>query len=107
LSPPRRAAPSPARSAFAKKLYGDLTSYDGRPADYQVARIDSLREELGDVEAEFEALLGKELPGVNRALTKKKLQTIEPLTRKDWDAANSGDSAAPVKTSSESKWERD
>ncbi|HMD43442.1 MAG TPA: hypothetical protein VKH45_10230 [Candidatus Acidoferrum sp.] len=88
------------------QLYGDLTSYDGRPAGYQVARIDSLREELGDVEAEFDALLGKELPDLNKALTKKKLQTIEPLTRKDWDAGNSGDSA-PVKTPSESRWERD
>jgi photosystem II stability/assembly factor-like uncharacterized protein len=87
-------------------LYGDLTSYDGRPADYQIARIDSLRKELGDVEAEFDALLGKELPGLNKTLTKQKLQPIQPLTRKDWDAANSDDSA-PAKPGMESRWERD
>jgi photosystem II stability/assembly factor-like uncharacterized protein len=74
-------------------LYGDLLSYEGRPTDYQVARIDSLKKELGDVEAEFEGVLSKELPGVNKSLTQKKLEMIQPLSRKDWDAA-SGDSGS-------------
>jgi hypothetical protein len=69
-------------------LYGDLVSYEGRPADYQVARIDSLKKELADVEAEFEGLVAKELPIVNKSLSKKKLTPIEQLTRKAWDAAS-------------------
>jgi len=72
-------------------LYGDLVSYEGRPADYQVARIDSLKKELGEVEAEFEALVAKELPSVNKSLSQKKLEPVQQLTRKSWDAAN-GDS---------------
>jgi hypothetical protein len=73
-------------------LYGDLVFYEGRPADYQVARIDSLKKELGDVEIEFDSLIAKELPAVNRSLGKKKLESIQQLTRKAWDATN-GDSS--------------
>jgi len=69
-------------------LYGDILNYEGRPTDYQVARIDSLKKELGDVETEFEGLIAKELPGVNKSLTQKKLEPIQPLSRNDWDAAN-------------------
>jgi len=54
-----------------------------------VARIDSLRKELGDVEAAFDGLVAKELPVVNKSLSQKKLTPIEQLTRKAWDAANS------------------
>ena len=77
-------------------LYGDLVFYEGRPADYQVARIDSLKKELGDVETEFDGLVTKELPSVNKSLSQKKLEPIQQLTRKAWDAANgeSGGTAA-------------
>ena len=76
------------------ELYGALDLYAGRPGDYQLARIDSLKKELSDVETEFEALLVKELPAVNKSLAKQKLQPITPITRKDWDAANSSDEGA-------------
>jgi photosystem II stability/assembly factor-like uncharacterized protein len=73
----------------ATALYGNFVFYEGRPADYQVARIDSLRKELGDVEAAFDGLVAKELPAINKSLSQKKLTPIEQLTRKAWDAANS------------------
>jgi photosystem II stability/assembly factor-like uncharacterized protein len=71
------------------ELYGALLNYEGRPTDYQVARIESLKKELGDVSAEFDAFVAKELPPVNKTLSQKKLEPIQPLTRKSWDAANS------------------
>jgi photosystem II stability/assembly factor-like uncharacterized protein len=74
-------------------LYGDLLTYDGKPTEYQIARIDSLKKELGDVEEEFGGLLTKDLPSVNKSLGQKKLEPIEPLSRKAWDAAN-GDAEA-------------
>jgi hypothetical protein len=74
----------------SSSLYGDLTNYEGRPADYQLARIDSLKKELGDVETEFEAFVTKNLPAINKSLAKEKLETVEPLTRKQWECA-SGD----------------
>ena len=88
------------------QLYGTLNGYEGRPTDYQLARIDSLKKELGDVEAEFDAFLAKELPAVNKSLAKHKLPAIQPLTRKDWDAANSDSGAAP-KSGANAFFERD
>jgi photosystem II stability/assembly factor-like uncharacterized protein len=76
-------------------LYGDLSNYEGRPADYQLARIDSLKKELGDVESEFSTFLSKDVAAANKSLAKKKLPAIEPLDRKAWDKANS-DSESPA-----------
>jgi photosystem II stability/assembly factor-like uncharacterized protein len=78
-------------------LYGDLLNYEGRPTDYQVGRIDSLKRELGDLETESDAFITRELAAVNKTLAQKKLEVIQPLTRKAWDTANSdsgGDAAA-------------
>lgn len=41
---------------------------------------------------EFDAFLAKALPAVNKSLAQKKLEAVQPITRKAWDAA-SGDSA--------------
>ncbi len=77
-------------------LYGALDTYAGRPADYQLARIDSLKKELGDVETEFDALIARELPPLNKSLAKQKLQPVAPIGRKDWDAANPSDETTPA-----------
>ncbi|HTS11285.1 MAG TPA: hypothetical protein VMH00_04135 [Candidatus Limnocylindrales bacterium] len=74
-------------------LYGAITFYDGRPADYQVARIDSLKHELDDVTKDFDALVAKDLADVNASLTKKKMQPVHDMTRAEWDKAN-GDSGS-------------
>ncbi len=71
------------------QLYGDILNYEGRPADYQVARIDSLKKELEDVAAEFDAFIAKELSAVNKSLAQKKLEAVRPTDRKAWDSANS------------------
>jgi photosystem II stability/assembly factor-like uncharacterized protein len=88
------------------ELYGNILNFEGRPGDYQIARIDSLKKELDDVRTESYALLAKELPAVNKLLKQKRLQPIEPLSRSAWDTANadSGD-AKPAATAS--RWERD
>ena len=88
------------------QLYGALNFYEGRPADYQLARIDSLKKELGDIESEVDVLLAKELPGINKSLVKDKLPLIQPLTRKEWDASNAASDAAP-KPGANTFFERD
>lgn len=50
------------------QLYGALLGYEGKPGAYHLARIEALQRELQDVETEFGALLGKDLPAVNSAL---------------------------------------
>ena len=38
---------------------------------------------------EFDAVVAKELPAVNKSLSQKKLEPIQPIDRKAWDAADS------------------
>ncbi|MEO8440611.1 MAG: sialidase [Spartobacteria bacterium] len=60
------------------QLYGAILSYEGKPADYQIARIDSLRRELEDAVKGFEALLINELPKLNEMLKAKGQPAITP-----------------------------
>ena len=87
-------------------LYGSLTNYEGKPADYQLARIDSLKKELDEVAGEFDAVVTKELPAVNKTLSQKKLEAIQPMDRKAWDVANS-DSEEGARTGGAALHERD
>ena len=50
------------------KLYGAILSYEGKPADYQMANHDALKREFDDVTKEFEEVLTKDLPALNDAL---------------------------------------
>lgn len=77
-------------------LYGDLLTYEGRPTDYQLARIDSLKKELEDSEKEFDTYIAKEVAAVNKLLAKKKVETVTPLARKAWDATNTESEAGPA-----------
>jgi hypothetical protein len=40
------------------------------------------------VGGEFDAFVNKELPAVNKTLSQKKLEPIQPIDRKTWDAAD-------------------
>jgi photosystem II stability/assembly factor-like uncharacterized protein len=53
------------------QLYGAILSFEGKPADYQMASIDALRRELTDVTTEFGQLNSKGLSDLNDALKAK------------------------------------
>jgi photosystem II stability/assembly factor-like uncharacterized protein len=76
------------------KLYGDVTGYEGRPTDYQAARADSLNHELEDVVGDFRKLTDKELPGMNTALRKKKLDAIQVAGEDEWKKQHEGQSTS-------------
>ncbi|MET0231288.1 MAG: hypothetical protein ABW186_10190 [Rhodanobacteraceae bacterium] len=57
-------------------LYGAIMSYDGKPSDYQLARIDALNRELGDVKQDFATLRSGELAKTNATLKSKSLPEI-------------------------------
>ena len=50
------------------QLYAAILSYEGKPGDYQIAYIDTLKRQLDEVTKEFEQLNTRELPKVNEAL---------------------------------------
>ena len=66
-------------------LYANVVFYEGSPTKTQVERADALARELADVVKDFDAWLGKDLAGLNSALANKKLETIKPLMRADWE----------------------
>ncbi|HWX94773.1 MAG TPA: hypothetical protein VNY29_19245 [Terriglobales bacterium] len=76
------------------QLYYSVNNYEGRPADYQVARSDSLGRELDDVGSDFQKLTQKDLPGINSGLGKKKLEAITVLKEADWQKKREAQSAA-------------
>lgn len=66
----------------ADQIYGALMSYEGRPGDYQVARVAALAKELDDVESALKVLVQAEVPAINDALVKKGLQPMTPQAMK-------------------------
>ena len=60
------------------QLYGAILSYEGKPADYQIARIDSLRRELADATKDFESLLDKRTAEAERPTEGQGQPAIEP-----------------------------
>jgi photosystem II stability/assembly factor-like uncharacterized protein len=59
------------------QLYGALLSYEGKPGDYHLAYIDTLRRELDDVNKDFEQLLTKDLPTLNQSLKGKGKEEVK------------------------------
>ena len=58
-------------------VYGALNGWEGKPARYQVERIDVLKRELGDVTREFDELAAKDLAPLSAEL---KARNLEPLS---------------------------
>jgi len=60
------------------QLYGAILSYEGKPAAYQTAYIDTLRHELDAATKQFDQLLAQDLPALNESLKSKGQQPISP-----------------------------
>jgi len=66
-------------------VYGSVIGYDGGPTKDQIDRTAALEHELEDVLSAFQKEADKELPSLNAALGKKKLEPIKVLSTGDWD----------------------
>jgi hypothetical protein len=69
------------------ELYGSVNGYEGRPTKSQLDRVASLGKELYAVVTDYDTLMKKDLPVVNAALDKKKMEGIKLLAQADWDKA--------------------
>ncbi len=76
------------------ELYGAIMSYDGKPADYQLARIDTMQRELDDVAKQFDAFEKSDLPKVNAALKAHQLKAIAVPAAAPAHASTGGAEAA-------------
>jgi photosystem II stability/assembly factor-like uncharacterized protein len=70
-------------------LYGDVSSYDGRPTDSQLERLARLQAELEARQAEFEAEVNN-IDRMNRVLTRRDLEPLKRLTHEEWQARQDG-----------------
>lgn len=61
------------------QLYGALLGYEGRPTDYQLARLKVLARELDEVAGEFEKLAAEKLPQLNAELKRRNMPTLSRL----------------------------
>ncbi len=84
------------------QIYGAILSFEGKPAEYQIANIDALRRELSDATTDFEQLNTKGLADLNEALKAKGAAPVgaapakvavndAPLGSASSDFARSGD----------------
>jgi hypothetical protein len=64
------------------QLYGAILSYEGKPATYQIAYIDTLKRELDEVTKQFDQLLAQDLPVLNDSLKSKGQQPLSPPAAK-------------------------
>ncbi|HZP11619.1 MAG TPA: hypothetical protein VFB36_04275 [Nevskiaceae bacterium] len=58
-------------------VYGPLLSYEGKPTQYQLDRIDVIARELGEVQTDWKKLVAEQLPGLNDQLKQRGATPIE------------------------------
>jgi photosystem II stability/assembly factor-like uncharacterized protein len=62
-------------------LYGALQSWEGKPAKYQLDRLDVLKRELDDVAKDFESVVSKDVRALDAELKAHKLEPISAVER--------------------------
>lgn len=77
-------------------LYGNVSSYDGRPSQTQFSRRDRLMQELEDALGAGGSLLGDDLAALNERLGDAGLEPLEPLDRDSWNDREGMASFAPA-----------
>jgi hypothetical protein len=67
------------------ELYGWVSQYGGRPTQSLLDRIPVLEKEIDTANAALEAILAKDLAGVNAKLSGKKLDPISAMTKQEYE----------------------
>jgi hypothetical protein len=80
----------------ADLLYGALMQWEGRPARYQVARIDALRRELADVVKTFDGIVAVDIRPLDGELRTRNLEPI-PTTAEMGERAGDRSTVAALR----------
>jgi len=75
-------------------VYGAVNGWEGRPARYQLERIDVLRRELAEVTKGFDALVAGDIRALEGPLGEKKLEPIPTTARADAAPDNGAEAIA-------------
>ena len=75
-------------------LYGDVSVYDGRPTESQVAESERLLARLGEALGGIDRLIDGELGDLNSLLERRGKEPLARLSREDWEARDAGGSSA-------------
>jgi hypothetical protein len=62
------------------ELYGGIAQWEGRPAKYQVERIDILKRELAEAGKAFDDVVAKEIRPLDSELQQHKLQPVPAVS---------------------------
>ncbi len=82
-------------------LYGAVNGWEGRPAKYQLERLDALKHELADVNQEFQTIVKTEVAPIGELLQQRHLA---PIVIADRDGDEDGDSDGMTSTAAERCW---
>lgn len=85
-------------------LYGDISAYDGRPTDSQLAEKDRLMARLTEATAKIDSAIAEDLPTLNRLLEKRGEEPLARQSREGWEADDS--SGAAVGPQAQRYWSR-
>lgn len=66
-------------------LYQWISFYAGRPTDSQLSRMAVLEKQIQKAEADFQAIIKKDLSSINSQLKGKKLEPVKIPTKEEWD----------------------
>jgi hypothetical protein len=67
------------------ELYGWVSQYGGRPTQSLLDRVPVLEKEIDSKNGEFQAIVAKDLSGLNARLASKKLESIKVMTQDEYD----------------------
>jgi len=79
---------------YLDTVYGALNGWEGRPARYQVERVEVLRHELADVQKEFDEVVAREVRPLDSELRQRKLAPIPTTAQARADRDQLGSSSA-------------
>jgi photosystem II stability/assembly factor-like uncharacterized protein len=71
-------------------LYGNVVGFEGRPSPAQIARMEILEAEIGEVEAKFAAFVAKDVAATNKLLAGAKQEELEVATKEEWKSKEQG-----------------
>jgi photosystem II stability/assembly factor-like uncharacterized protein len=67
------------------ELYGGVNGFTGKPTQSQLDRTQVMKKQLDDAKAKFQGISAHDVPALNTALTKMKLEPVKILSKDDWD----------------------